>query len=117
MTFPKVVVLILKHATSLCLSLLPGPALIQADLDYQKADVNQNIQHYVNASQGPSTELDKAFIMAIEIGSVRLFSFLFKSHKTLISYFRCDKKALLVMMVFGTGVLTLAHDMVILVQR
>jgi len=94
-----------------------GQALIQADLDYQKADVDQKVQEYISACQGPSAKLDEAFIMAIEIGSVRLFSFLFKSHKTLISYFRCDKKALLVMMVFGTGVLRLAHDMVILVQR
>ncbi len=93
LTFPKVIVLILKHATSLRLSLLPGPALIQADLDYQQADVDQHIQQYVGASQRPSAELDKAFIMAIEIGSVRLFSCLFNSYKAFISNFRCDKCA------------------------
>ncbi len=78
---------------SLHLYKLPGPALIQADLDYQKADVNQKIQEYVGASEGPSAELDMAFIMAIEIGSVRLFSCLFKSYKAFISNFRCDKCA------------------------
>jgi len=83
----------LKHATTLRLSLLPGPALIQADLDYQQADVDQHIQQYVSTSQGPSAnlKLDKAFIMAIEIGSVCLFSCLFKSYKAFISNFRCDK--------------------------
>ena len=72
MTVPKVVVLILKHTMSLRLYKLPGPALIQADLDYQKADVDQKIHQYIGASEGPSAELDKAFIMDIEIGSVRL---------------------------------------------
>ncbi len=91
MTFPKVVVLLLKRVTSLRLYKLPGPALIQADLDYQKADVNQKLQEYVSASEGPSAKLDNTFIMAIEIGSVRLFSCLFKSYKAFISNFRCDK--------------------------
>jgi len=68
LTFLKVVVLISRHATSLRPSFLPGPALIQADLDYQKADVDQKIQKYVATSQEPSEELDKAFIMGIEIG-------------------------------------------------
>jgi len=72
LTVPKVVVLILKHAMSLRLYKLPGPALIQADLDYQKADVDQKIHQYIGASEGPSAKLDKAFIMDIEIGSVRL---------------------------------------------
>jgi len=57
--------------------MLPRPALIQADLDYQQADVDEKIQQYVSASQAPSAELDKAFIMDIEIGSVRLFTCLF----------------------------------------
>ncbi len=73
LTFLKVIVLILKHTTLLRLSLLPGPALIQADLDYQQADVDQRIQQYIGTSQRPSAELDKDFIMAIEIGSVCLF--------------------------------------------
>jgi len=48
--------------------LLPGPALLQADLDYQKADVDQKIQQYISTCQKPSAELDKAFLMGIEIG-------------------------------------------------
>ncbi len=67
-------VLILKHATSLRHSMLPGPALIQADLDYQMADADQKIQQFVATSQGYSAELDKAFIMAIDIGSSNLMS-------------------------------------------
>ncbi len=74
MTFPKAVTLILKHATSLHLSLLAGPALFQVDLDYQKADIDQIIKEYVGACQGPSAELDEAFIMGIEIGSSILLS-------------------------------------------
>jgi len=76
--------------------MLPGPALIQADLDYQWADVDKKIQQYVGTSEGPSAELDKAFITDIEISSVpmvRLFVCLFKSHKAFISNFRCDKCA------------------------
>ncbi len=49
--------------------MLSGPALIQADLDYQRADIDQKIQEYVAASQGHSVKLDSAFIMGIEIGS------------------------------------------------
>ena len=55
--------------------MLPGPALIQADLNYQRADVDQKIQDYVAASQGHSVELDSAFIMGIEIGLPILMSF------------------------------------------
>ena|SRR6267378_6414465 len=68
LTFPKAVVLILKHATFLRLSMSFGPALIQADQDYQKAGVDQKIQQHIAACQGHSVELDKAFIMAVEIG-------------------------------------------------
>jgi len=64
LTFPKAVVLILKHATSLPYT-LPGPALIQADLDHQKAGVDQRIRQYVATCQGHSAELDRAFIMAV----------------------------------------------------
>ncbi len=103
---------------SLRLSLLPGPALIQADLDYQKEDVDQKIEQYVGTSEDPSAELDKAFIMSIEIGSVRLFSCLFKLYKVFISNFRCDnvhKKGLLFTMVFGIVILT--HGTIVLVCR
>ncbi len=54
--------------------MFPEPALIQADLDYQRAGVDQKIHEYVVASQGPSAERDKAFIMGIEIGSSILVS-------------------------------------------
>jgi len=74
LTFPKVVVLILKHATSLRLSTVPQLALIQADLDYQKADVDQQIQQYVATSQTHSGDLDRDFIIAIENG---LYIFVF----------------------------------------
>jgi len=70
--------------------LLPGPALIQADLDYQNTDVDKKLQKYIGASQGPSVELDKAFIMGIEIG----LSFVFPVQIiAFISNFRCDKCA------------------------
>ncbi len=54
--------------------MLPRLALIQADLDYQQADVDKKIQQYIGTSQGPSAELDKAFIVDIEIGLVCLFT-------------------------------------------
>jgi len=54
--------------------MLPGPALIQADIDYQKSNLDQKIQQYVATSQGHSVELDKAFIMSIEIGLPILIS-------------------------------------------
>ncbi len=69
LTFPKAVVLILKHATFLRPFMLPGPALIQADLGYQKAHIAQKIQQHVIACKEHSVEMDKAFIMAVEIGS------------------------------------------------
>ncbi len=49
--------------------MLPGPALIQADLDYQTADVDKKIQQHVMASEGhsASAKLDMAFIMGIEM--------------------------------------------------
>ena len=51
--------------------MLPGPALIQADLDYQTADVDKKIQQHIVASERHSAELDRAFVMDIEM--VRLF--------------------------------------------
>ncbi|SRR6266404_7681658 len=89
LTLPKAVVLILKHATSLRHSMLPGPALIQVDLDCQTADVDKKINQHVMASQGLSADIDEAFIMAIEM--VRLYLRLFKPYQAFISNFRCDK--------------------------
>ncbi len=51
--------------------MLPGQALIRADLVYRTADVDKKIQQHIVASQGHSAELDSAFIMALEM--VRLF--------------------------------------------
>ncbi len=65
---------------------------MQADLDYQNSDVDQNIQQYIGTSQGPSAKLDKAFIMGIEIGLSILLSVQSKAI-TIISNFRCDKCA------------------------
>ena len=53
--------------------MLPGPALIQADLDYHTADVDKKIQQHIVASQGHSVELDRAFVMAIEMVCLFLF--------------------------------------------
>ncbi len=89
MTFLKVIILIFRHATTLRRSLLSGPALIQADQDYQNSDVDQKIQQFIGASQGPA-KLDKDFIMGIEIGSSIL---LLVQSKAVISNFRCDKCA------------------------
>ncbi len=75
--------------------MLPQPALIQVDLDYRQADVDKKIQQYISVSQQPSAELDKAFIIDIALGLVCPFACLFKSHKTFISIFRCDKCALI----------------------
>ena len=88
LTFPKAVVLILKHATSLRHSMLPGPALIQADLDYHMAGVDKKIQQHIVASQGHPVELDRAFIMAIEM--VRLFC-VCSSHMGFYFQLRSDK--------------------------
>jgi len=60
--------------------MMPALALIQADLDYEKADVDQKIQKYVAASQGHSAELDRAFIMGIDFGlSIIVFVHIIKS--------------------------------------
>ena len=80
LTFPKVVVLIFRHATTLRLSMSSGPALIQADQDYQNSDVDERIRQFISTSQGPSAELDKDFIMGIEIGLSILLLF---NHKLL----------------------------------
>jgi len=90
LTFPKVIVLIFRRATTLRLSLLPEPALIQADQDYQNSDVDQKIRQFISTCQGPSAELDKDFIMGIEIGSSILLSVQSKAN---FSNFRCDKCA------------------------
>ncbi len=103
----KAIVLIFKHATFLRLLMSPGPTLIQADLDYQEVDVDQKIRQHVAASQGHSVELDRAFIMSIEM--VRQLSLSVQIKQTFYFYSRCDmcaKDGLLAGMVFGTGIFT-----------
>ncbi len=112
LTFPKAVVLILKQATSLRLSMLPGPALIQADLDYQRVGVDKKIQRHIVASTDSAWQ-DRDFIMAIEM--VCLFLCLFRPDEAFISNFRCDKCLCIRGIAFGTGILT--DDAVMLLQR
>jgi len=114
LTFPKAVVIILKHATSLRHSMLPGPALVQANLDYQRAGIHKKIQQHVVVSKGHSAELDRAFIMAIQM--VRHFLCLLKSYEAFISNFRCDKFVCILRgSISGTGILT--YDTVMSMQR
>jgi len=64
------VILILKHATLLCLSnLSPESALTQAELAYQEANIDLRIQQYLRASsQEHSVQQFVDFIMATYIG-------------------------------------------------
>ncbi|KAH9058229.1 hypothetical protein EDB87DRAFT_944056 [Lactarius vividus] len=63
------VILILKHATFLCLSNLSSRlALAHAELEYRAASIDAKIQRYLMASfQEHSVELFAAFIMATDI--------------------------------------------------
>ncbi|KAI9457261.1 hypothetical protein BJY52DRAFT_1273678 [Lactarius psammicola] len=63
------VILILKHATFLCLShLSPQLALTQAELDYREANIDLKIQQYLTISlQEHTVELFAGFIMATDI--------------------------------------------------
>lgn len=69
LTFLKAVILILKHATILRLSdQPPKSALTQVELNYQVANIDLEIQQYLEASsQQRSVELSMRFIMATEI--------------------------------------------------
>jgi hypothetical protein len=66
----EAVILILKHATFLRLSnLSPELALIQAELAYQKANIDSKIKQLLRASsQEYSVQLFSSFIMATDIG-------------------------------------------------
>jgi hypothetical protein len=68
--FMQALIIIMKHATFLRLSnMMPKPALIQAELDFQKANIDLKIQQYLLASsQEHSIELYTRFIMATDIG-------------------------------------------------
>jgi len=112
----------MKHATSLRLYMLPGPALIQADLDYQWADVDKKIQQYVGTSEDPLPSLIRLLSQILKLVQFRWFvySFVCSNHTKplfpILGVTNVHKKGLLlVTMVFGTDFLT--HDTIILVGR
>jgi hypothetical protein len=88
LTIVEVVILILKHATTLRFSNLPEQALIQAELDYQEANIGLKIQEYLKAfTPDDSVEKFSDFIMATNIG---LFM---HSSITTISHLKSPAKA------------------------
>ena len=70
LTFGEAVILILKHATALQVSNLSAKlALVQAEWDYNEANVDFKIQEHIMASsQEPTVQTSAAFIMATNIG-------------------------------------------------
>ena len=79
----KVVILILKHATTLRLSNTPKEALTQAELDYQEANIDLKIQEYLKAfTPEDSVQKFADFIMATDIG---LFIYIHLLHQYLTS--------------------------------
>jgi hypothetical protein len=69
LTIVEVVILILKHATSLRLSNTVEQALTLAELDYQEANIKQKIQEHLKAfTPEDSVEKLSEFIMATNIG-------------------------------------------------
>ena len=72
----KAVTLILKHATLLRSSNIPKAALIKADLDYQRANIDESIQQYLTTcASDVSVEQFAGFIMDTEIGLFILLPF------------------------------------------
>ena len=70
----KAVTLILKHATLLQSSYLREEALTNADLDYQRANIDGSIQQYlITCASDVSEEQFVGFIMGTEIGLFILF--------------------------------------------
>ena len=69
LTFVKAVTLILKHATLLRTSNLPEAALTNANLNYQKANIDEFIQQHLMACASElSVEQFASFIMGTIIG-------------------------------------------------
>ena len=72
LTVVTAVILILKHATSLCLSSILSSlsALTQVGKNYEEANIDLNIQQHLDASssQEHSIELHVGFIMAAHLG-------------------------------------------------
>ena len=75
-TFVQAVTLRLKHATLLRSSNIPKAALIKADLDYQRANIDESIQQYLTTcASDVSVEQFAGFIMDTEIGLFILLPF------------------------------------------
>ena len=69
LTFKQAVTFILKHATFLRHSNLPESALMYAELDYQKANIDETIQqHLITHGSEHSVEQFASFIMSTHIG-------------------------------------------------
>jgi hypothetical protein len=78
----EAVLIILKHATFLRLSKPTQLALIQAELDYRKANIDSNIQEHLNASSlEVSIEKSAGFVMATNISLYIFASVTILSHQ------------------------------------
>ena len=76
LTFVKAATLILKHATLLQASNPPKVALMDVELHYQKANIDESIQQYITTSASEiSVEKFAGFIMATNIGLFTLLLF------------------------------------------
>ena len=92
----KAVTLILKHATLLRTSNLSRAALTNAELDYQRADIDGSIQQYLTTcASDVSVEQFAGLIMSTEIGLFMLLLFVISiSHCSfrvisIFSHYRC----------------------------
>ena len=82
LTFVKAVILILKHATFLRLSMSSESAITQVEMDYQAANIDLKIQQHLAAScQELSVKQFANFIMATDIGLFILSSVKIISHQ------------------------------------
>ena len=78
LTLAKAATLILKHATLLRTSMSPKSALTNAELDYQKANVDATIQQHLTACHAEQTVAQfVGFIMSTDIGLLCLFCLLY----------------------------------------
>src|SRR5258707_794310 len=69
LTFVTAVILILKHATFLSISMDAESALTQVDMNYQAANIDLKIQeHLASSLQEHSVDHFAHFIMATDIG-------------------------------------------------
>jgi hypothetical protein len=93
----KAVTLILKHATLLRFSNLPEAALTNADLDYQRENIDNSVEEYLRShALNLSVEQFASFIMGTEIGwfiillCVNLISYCPFSVISVLSHYRCS---------------------------